>query len=225
MKSIFNSRAGFILAVILLVLVTITASAAASDMITLSVTESRGRVGDSISVTITAENAAGTDGGQFVINYDSESLKPLAIGGGALITDASNNIDMANLEYAEDQMMFIWVTPGADTADSGVVCTITFELLKEGEVLIEIDEVVISPDEVDFTVEPGTVYIEGNGIGPGVDDQENDEIDPDQAAVDREDPGFNTVVTVLIIIAALAVVGFIVYRRFKKPGAKHLKRE
>lgn len=220
MKSIFNSKAGFILAVILLVLVTITASAAASEMIALSVTEARGRVGDGISVTITAENAAGTDGGQFVINYDPESLKPLAIEGGALIKDASNNIDMANPEYAEDQMMFIWVTPGADTADSGVVCTITFELLKEGEVLLEIDEVVISPDEVDFTVEPGTVYIESNGVDPGINGEENDELDPDQAAVDGEGSGFSTAVIVLIIIAALAVVGFIVFKRFKKPGAK-----
>ncbi len=221
MRSIFISKAGFILAVILLALATITASAAASEMLTLSVTEARGRVGDGISVTVTAENAAGTGGGQFVINYDPEFVKPLSIEGGALIKDASNNIDMANPEYAEDQMMFIWVTPGADTADSGVVCTITFELLKEGEVLIEIDEVVISPDGVDFTVEPGKVYIEGNSVEPGVDEEENDELDPDQAAVDGEGSGFNPAVIVLIIIAALAVVGFIVFKRFKKPGAKH----
>ena len=220
MKSKFNSKAGCILAVTLLILATITAGAAASDTLTLSVTESRGRVGDGVSVTITAENAAGTDGGQFVINYDPEAIQPLAMEGGALIKDASNNIDMANLEYAEDQMMFIWVTPGADTADSGVVCTITFELLKEGEVLLEIDEVVISPDEVDFTVEPGTVYIEGNGIDPGINGEENDELDPDQAAVDGEGPGFSTTIIVLIIIAALAVVGFIVFKRSKKPGAK-----
>lgn len=242
MRVSFLLKVALVLVVVLFpAVIVIPGGIAASDNLTLSVSGETGGIGDRVDVTVTVENALNSEGGQFVLNFDPELARPVSYEAGALITDASNYLEMANLDYAPGQMMFVWVTPEADTADSGTLYTITFELLKEGESLLEINEIVLSPDGVAVTAEPGAVTVSGSGREPeadpgndadtepdqdeltGPDEQADEEIDEDEEAVDDE-AGANTFLIVLIILAVLAVAGFVAYKGFKKPGAKMKKR-
>ncbi len=222
MRSILKVMILIVPAVFMLILIAPKSSAAA-DTLVLSVTEAAGEVGEEVAVIIIADNAANTEGGQFVLNFDPELVKPVSIEAEALITDSASSLDMANLEYASGQVMFMWVTAAADTEDSGNLCTITFELLKEGESLLEIDEVVISPDGVDVILEPGIITVEGNGSDMGMDRDENHEVAVAQSADGEGFPGqgrgVNPVVIVLIVLAGLALAGFFVYKRLEKSGA------
>ena len=223
MRSIFKVMILIVPAVFMLMVLIAPKSSVAADSLVLSITEAAGEAGEEVAVKIIADNAANTEGGQFVLNFDPELVKPVSIEAEALITDSASSLDMANLEYASGQMMFMWVTAAADTEDSGYLCTITFELLKEGESLLEIDEVVISPDGFDVILEPGIITVEGKGSDMGMDQDENHEVAVAQSAdgegVPGQDRGVNPVVIVLIVLAGFALAGFFVYKRLEKSGA------
>lgn len=223
MRTLFGFRVFIIPAVLMLMVLLTPYNLAAAEALVLSVNEEIGEAGGEVTVAIDAVNAANTEGGQFLISFDPELVSPVSIEAGSLITDSSNSLDMANLEFETGQLMFIWVTPAADTADSGTLCTITFKLLKEGESLLKIDEVVISPDGVELVAEPGTITVEGNGLDPAAEQEGYNEVDPDPAVEEEElvdqDRGPNTLLIGLIVLVVLAVTGFVAYKGFKKPGA------
>lgn len=206
MNKTFITKAALILALVLVTFAAVPGSLFAADSLVLTVSDAGGDTGDLVEVNVNIDNASGTEGGQFVLNYDHEMLEPIALETGNFLDEASDTMEMANLEYAPGQLMFIWVTAAGDTEESGILSTVTFEVLKEGESLLEIDEIVISPVGIDTEVEPGLVTAPGNDV---------------VAATDA-DAGNSTSPAVIIgAIAALAIAGYAAYRLMKKqkPGA------
>ena len=210
MKTVFIIKeALFLVLLIVLIIVAPNALLAADDLL-LTVSDAGGDTGDHVTVNINIENATGTEGGQFVLNFDDDILKPIALETESFLEEAESSMEMVNLEYAPGQLMFIWITAAADTEDSGVLCTVTFELLKEGESLLEINEVIISPDGIDTSTEPGLVVAPADGV----------DVVADSDAVVEE----NRTSPIIIIIAllALAIAGYFAYRQIKKPdGGRH----
>lgn len=125
-------------------------TAFAQTGVKLSASSESGAVGDTVTVEISVENATGTGGGEFVLTFDPDIVKPDSISRGTFVSDANNDQFMANLEYDDDKLMVMWVTPEEDTAASGVVCTIDFEVLDEGETSLTFSNVVIAPEEAEF---------------------------------------------------------------------------
>ncbi len=197
-------------------------SSTATGSLVLSVSEVTGETGEKVTVEIFVDNAANTEGGQFVLNFNPEIIRPVSIEAEPFITDSASSLDMANLEYASGQLMFMWVTAAADTANYGTLCTITFEILKEGESLLEIDEVIISPEGLNVNVEPGFITAEGNGGEVDPDQGENNAVDSVQNAdgegLRSDARGVNTAVIVGIVLVVLAAAGFFTYKYLKKPG-------
>lgn len=212
----------------------------------LKASQQQGEAGGQVVVTITAENAAGTEGGQFLLTFDAAKVKPVAVEAGKLITEAGSNLHMVNLEYGPGQMMFMWVTANADTANSGPVCSITFELLEEGVSNISFGEVIVAPDGISAgqTV-PGkitvgdtevdrdeseentgqdengeTVESDQNEEAAGEESEEAEETDEPEGAVSGRSSFW------LIGLIALAVViaaGFLIIRRSKITWSKQNK--
>ena len=222
-----------LLIIVMLAVLIVPGSVAASDNLVLSVTEARGSAGDTVDISVMIDNAAETEGGQFILNYDHELLKPVALASEDFLDSASDSLDMENLDYAPGQLMFVWVTPAADTDNSGTLITVTFELLKEGESLLEIDEVVTSPEGIEVTPEPGKITVAGNGVvepepEPEI-EEDIDEADSEQVA-EVEEPadvegGTSIVLIVIALIVVLAAAAFVFFRVIKKPGAKHAKKK
>jgi hypothetical protein len=209
----------------------------------------QGQKGEQVRVVVTADNAAGTEGGQFTLKYDPAVAKPVTIEPGSLVTGAASNLHMANLEYARGEMIFMWVTAAADTENNGPLCTIVFDLINDGVANITFDEIVIAPDGVGIgqpisgriTVgDPGAVSngSENSGAEPAdeledaADQQPEEEITEDlgseeEQAEERALPGEVSYgvssywLPVLIIVVIMAAALVFIIRRNKKSNAKH----
>ena len=89
---------------------------------------------------------------------------------------------MANVDYGPGQLIYMWVTPYADAADSGTICTITFELLNEGNALLEFSDVVVAPEgTVVERAVAGRIVVRGLGVDQ--DDIENNNLDRDDEPI------------------------------------------
>jgi hypothetical protein len=139
-----------------------------------AIVEKAGNTGEQAMVTVTAEHAAGLEGGQFILKFDPSLVKPVLIETGSLVADAQGSLQMANVNYGPGQLIFMWVTPYADTADTGVVCTITFELMSEGMALLEFDEIVLSPAGVNAGKSvAGKIAVGDKGVDQVNNEQDN----------------------------------------------------
>jgi len=125
-------------------------AAFAQNGVKLSISSESGAVGDDVTVTVSIENAEETGGGEFELSFDPDIVKPVEIAKGAFVSDANNDQFMANLELTDTRIKVMWVTPELDTADSGVVCTIVFELKDDGDSALVFHEVVLAPDGVEL---------------------------------------------------------------------------
>ncbi len=136
-----------------------------NDDIALKAGMDTGRIGDNVSVKITISNAAGIWGGQFDLSFDPSILKPVSVSGGDYIPEEqgdpvlSGNFMEANLHYAPGMIRILWVTADGSTAASGVVCTVVFEILEEGESVINFNDLMIeAPTERAVTApSPGRI--------------------------------------------------------------------
>lgn len=144
-----NSEVLLTLALCLALLLLFSPAAFASDGVKLSASSEAGSEGDTVSVTISIDDAADTEGGQFELNFDPDVAVPVDIDKGSFVENASNDQFNYNLEFDANTLMVIWVTPNADTSDSGTVCTIDFELVGEGESSLTFSGVVIAPEAAD----------------------------------------------------------------------------
>lgn len=216
-----NNKAGlkkvFSLLIICLLIFSVSVSLQAAEGFTLTASEKKDVSGKQVVVSVVAENAAGTEGGQFVLNFDPNLLKPVTVEPGELVTGASSALDMANMEYADGQLMFMWVTAAADTADSGEVCIITFDLLNEGETALTFADVVVAPDNIEeVTTIPGKLTI----TNVEVEKQE----DNDQGALGAtgtDATGYLWLIGLIVLVIAAAAAWFVFFKRRKKPVAKH----
>lgn len=176
-----NIRKHIVVIIFLIAFMTSSATLGAEGLKLSAVALKGGNVGEHATVTVTAEHAAGFEGGQFVLNFDPSLVKPVLVETGSLVADAQGSLQMANVNYGPGQLIFMWVTPFADTAESGVVCTITFELLREGVALLEFSEVVLSPAGMNAgKAVSGKIAVGDKGVDLGNNEQDN--VDQDGAA-------------------------------------------
>jgi|GEM_PF-539294 len=117
--------------------------------VNLSASSESGKVGEEVTVIISIENAQGTGGGEFELSYDPDIVEPVEIDEGAFFSDV-NNLFESNLEFTDSRIKVIWVTPELDTADSGVLCTIVFNLKKAGNSPLDFHEVVFAPEGIEL---------------------------------------------------------------------------
>lgn len=138
-----------VLVVCIAVLLLLAQSVSAADGVKLSAGTVTGISGKNVTVTVSIANAKDSEGGQFELVFDPDIVEPVKITKGKFVEDANNNQFMTNLELDDDRLMVIWVTPEGDTADSGVVCTIEFKLLDDGDTNLTFEGVVVAPDDAE----------------------------------------------------------------------------
>ncbi len=242
-----NKKIYALVIIFLIAIITSSAVSGAEGFKLSAVVENGGKVSEHATVTITAEHAAGLEGGQFILKFDPSLVKPVLIETGSLVADAQGSLQMANVNYGPGQLIFMWVTPFADTADSGVVCTITFELLSEGVALLEFDEIVLSPARVNAGKSvSGKIAVGDKGVGQGNNEQDNlgqdgategldgnagSDVDPAPSDDLNSDNGLatgtdltnkNTIPLLpvgLAIFTVILAVGYFLIKRSKKTGA------
>ena len=216
----------------------------ASNGIILAVSSAEGQAGDQVVVSVSAENAAGSEGGQFLLLFDPDIIQPVTLETGEMITDTNDSLHMSNLEYQDGELIFMWVTPEADTVDSGIICDITFNLIKDGTTALNLDEVILVPDDVQLaSLEPGKVVVgdlevdrneddaSGNNDASEDDSKGDEDQVPDEQAsepIDNADEEAalstgatrtNTLLYTALFIAAVLVVGlFVLLKKTKKKG-------
>ncbi len=140
----------------------------ASDSFKLSVADKQGIVGEQIYVTIKAHNAYNLEGGEFILHYDARLIKPVAYSSGKFLSEGSNSMHMANLDYKPGQAKFMWITAHADSPAEGDLFTMKILLLKEGDVRLSFSEILISPDEVKIgAIEESSIKVVESGEGSG----------------------------------------------------------
>lgn len=224
-----------ILPVLLILSLAIAGNLIAAEGLILTISEEEGLSDQQVDVTVMAENASGIEGGQLILNFDPTLVEPVSEVPGELIEEADSSFFMINKEFAEGQLKFMWVTPRADTADSGEICTITFDLLKEGETALEIEDIVLSPDGAEAaSAVPGKITIGDAGVDPEENEVEPETVEPEENFIedDNDDEEVaaaktdtnNTTLFVVIIVAILSAGGYAAFRKFGKTAKqKHAK--
>ena len=221
-----------ILPVLLILSLAIAGNLIAAEGLILTISEEEGLSDQQVDVTVMAENASGIEGGQLILNFDPTLVEPVSEVPGVLIEEADSSFFMINKEFAEGQLTFMWVAPRADTADSGEICTITFDLLKEGETALEIEDIVLSPDGAEAaSAVPGKITIGDAGVDPEENDYEEveeehaveeetveDNNGEEAVAVTEEGGTGSALIIGLIALAVLAAAGYIIFKKRKKPG-------
>ena len=227
-------------------------STAAVEGLKLSASSEKGVRGNQVIVTIKAENAAGTEGGQFLLTFDQNLVRPVSVEAGNLIARSNNLLQLGNLDYAPGQLMYMWITVYGDTADKGNVCEIKFDLLKEGETLLRFDEIVVAPDSIGTAVSaPGKVIISSGAPAtepavskPAEPDRDRDQddlvdsVDDSGVNSDENDESTDKIIEDnaigissslysigVVILAVLLITGFFVIKHLKKQARKRIKRK
>ncbi len=113
--------------------------------VALNASFAKGEVGETVTVEISANHARGTTGGQLALTFNPDIVKPVGFNKGEFLKEANNHQFAYNPEFNDNQLKLLWITPGGDTDDSGVVCTVDFKLLSQGESDIVFSDAVISP--------------------------------------------------------------------------------
>ncbi len=239
-----NKALLIVIMVALLISLVFAGSATAAEGLKITAAKVEGGAGSQVIVNITAEKAAGSEGGQFTLTFDQSLVKPVLIEPGDLVLSAENSLHMANLEYAPGELMYMWVTANADTKDSGVICRVTFDLLKAGTTAIGFKDLIIVAETGDAASSvAGQINIkpanpgEGSATEPGQETEEGDpepgEGEPAEEVISEDDEkgetenivwrtGINPILVVIpiIIIIALGVT----YYLMKKSGNKGQKK-
>ncbi len=147
--SLKNNKALMTLALIVSLLLIFSQVAFAADGVKLSASSESDVVGEEVTVTISIEDAEGIEGGQFDLSFDSDVAEPVSAARGAFVPDISGNSFDYNLELEDGKLRVLWVIAAGAEDDSGVVGTITFELLEDGETDLTFSDVVIAPDDAE----------------------------------------------------------------------------
>lgn len=174
------------------ILLLFSLAAYASEGVKLSASNESGAVGSEVIVTISIEDGLETTGGQFDLAFDEEIVEPVSASRGGFLPHPDEDLFMTNLELAPGSLRAIWVTAAGSEMASGTVCTIVFEILKEGETDLTFSNIVVSPDDVDIADS-----VSGSIKGEDVDDLQaainaaNKAIaelpDPDQITLDDKE--------------------------------------
>ena len=146
-----KSKKSVLIALVMVVsfLLLFSQTAFAQNGVQLSAGDVSGSVGDEVTVQISISNAMDTEGGQFDLLFDSSIAEPVSAARGAFVPDVSGNLFDSNLALADGELRVLWVIAEGSDQDSGVVGTITFEIVGEGETDLDFSAVVIAPEGVE----------------------------------------------------------------------------
>ncbi len=135
-------------------------SAFAADGVKLSASTESGITDGEVTVKINISNAKDSEGGQFDLAFDPDILEPKSATRGSFVPDVSGNIFDANLELEDGKIRVLWVIAAGSDLDSGVVGTIVFTLLEDGETALTFSNLTMAPDDVEVdTPTPGKVTV------------------------------------------------------------------
>lgn len=123
-------------------------AALASEGVNLSAESKSVEVGDTVTININIANAAETEGGQFDLTYNPDVVKVTNIERGQFVSSADDDKFMSNEEFSDNRLRVIWITPNADTDTSGIVCSISFEVIDTGVSDLTFSEVTMAPAEI-----------------------------------------------------------------------------
>lgn len=148
---LLKRKKSFLLVLVVFVsfLLLFSQTAFAENDVKLSASSESGAVGEELTVTISIENAEDTEGGQFDLLFDSSIAKPVSATRGGFVPVDDGNHFGSNLALADGELRVLWVIAAGSDQDSGVVCTITFEVLAGGETDLDFSAVVIAPEGVE----------------------------------------------------------------------------
>lgn len=106
---------------------------APSDAVIPTIEKTDGKVGDTITATVSLPSGVEAAGGSFNLVYDPEVMELVDVTVGSLITDRANNVNKA---YAADKIRvnFAGTSPIAQTG--GVMLTATFRLKVDGSAIL-----------------------------------------------------------------------------------------
>lgn len=144
--SLKNNKSLMTFVLIVSFLLIFSQAAFAAEGVKLSASSESGVAGEEVTVTISIVNAEGTEGGQFDLSFDSDMVEPVSAARGGFVPDVSGNSFDYNLELEDGKLRVLWVIAAGAEDDSGVVGTITFELLEDGETDLTFSDVVIAPE-------------------------------------------------------------------------------
>jgi hypothetical protein len=122
---------------------------AAAHGVKLSASTESGITGGQVTVKINISDAEDTEGGQFDLAFDPDILEPKSAARGDFVPDASGNVFDYNLELEDGKIRVLWVIAAGSEKDSGVVGTIVFDLLDDGETSLTFSNVTMAPDDVE----------------------------------------------------------------------------
>lgn len=135
-------------------------SAFAANGVKLSASDESGITDEEVTVTINISDALDTEGGQFDLAFDPLILDPKSATRGDFVPDVSGNVFDYNLELEDGKIRVIWVIAAGSELDSGVVGTIVFDLLDDGETDLTFSNVTLAPDDVEVdTPTSGSVTV------------------------------------------------------------------
>jgi len=124
-------------------------TAFAADGVKLSASTESGIVDGEVTVKINISNAEDTEGGQFDLAFDPDILEPKSATRGDFVPDVSGNVFDYNLELEEGKIRVLWVIAAGSEEDSGVVGTIVFDLLDDGETNLTFSNLTMAPEDVE----------------------------------------------------------------------------
>lgn len=131
----------------LIFLLLFSQSAFAAEGVKLSASSTSGVAGDDVTVTINIANAKDSEGGQFDLSFDPEILEPKSATRGDFVPDVSGNLFDSNLNLEAGKLRLLWVIAEGSEKESGVVGTIVFKMLKDGETDLVFSNMVMAADD------------------------------------------------------------------------------
>ena len=93
-------------------------------------------VGEEVSMIIRINNAMGTDGGQFDLSFDGDILDPADFVPGDFVPEMTGtdiNLISANLDLEDGKLRVLWAIGEGSSKDTGILGSVVFEVLDEGE--------------------------------------------------------------------------------------------
>lgn len=179
-------------------------SAFAAEGVKLSASTESGITDGEVTVKINISNAKDSEGGQFDLAFDPDILEPKSATRGSFVPDVSGNIFDANLKLEDGKIRVLWVIAAGSDLDSGVVGTIVFKLLDDGETALTFSNVTMAPDGVEVdTPTPGKVTVISEAVA-----RQNAIDAADEAIADLPDPEDITMADKADVEAARALVKY-----------------
>jgi hypothetical protein len=118
----------------------------AAGGVKLSASTESGITGEDVTVTINITDALGSEGGQFDLVFDPLILDPKSAARGSFLPNPDNHLFNTNLELDSGKIRVVWVIPEGSALNSGVIGTIVFDLLDDGESTLVFDGLVVAPE-------------------------------------------------------------------------------